>query len=72
MAEQAAGRPAPPKDTRTVEQRLADLELANAQLRAGTPGGTLPWHGGGVEDDVAETWSQHDQELANAGKHPDQ
>jgi len=73
MAEQAqAGRPAAPKDTRTVEQRLADLELANAQLRAGAPGGTLPSHSAGVDDEIAETWSQHDQEMAMRGEHPDQ
>jgi hypothetical protein len=63
---------AKPTDARSTEQRLADLELQLATVRAGTPGGTLPWHGGGVEDDIAETWSQHDQELAQAGKHPDQ
>lgn len=61
-----------PGDTRTNEQRIADLEYALAQTRAGTALGTLPWHGAGVEDDIAETWSQHDQELAARGEHPDQ
>jgi hypothetical protein len=60
------------KDKRSTEQRLADLELQLAQTRAGLPGGTLPYHSAGVEDEIAETWSQHDQELANAGEHPDQ
>lgn len=54
--------------TRTVEQRIADLELANAQLRAGSPGGTIPLHGAGPYDDIHETWSQGDQEAAAAGE----
>jgi hypothetical protein len=55
-----------------LQQRISNLELQLAQSRAGAPLGTLPWHGAGVEDDIAETWSQHDQELANAGEHPEQ
>lgn len=60
------------KDARTTEQRLADLELQLAQSRAGLPGGTIPDHGAGVGQEVYETWSQYDQELAAAGIHPDQ
>lgn len=47
---------------RSVEQRLADLELANAQLRATTPLGTTPEHGAGPGTEIAETWSQYEQE----------
>lgn len=61
-----------PKETRTDSQRIADLELQLAQTRAGTPLGTIPDHAGGVEQDIAETWSQYDQELAWSGEHPDQ
>lgn len=61
-----------PKDTRTTDQRIADLELQLAQTRAGTPLGTIPEHGAGVGTDVAPTWSQYDQELATVGEHPDQ
>jgi hypothetical protein len=70
--QERSGKQAAPEDKRSTEQRLADLELQLAQTRAGIPGGTLPDNGGGVGDDVAETWSQYDQELANAGEHPDQ
>jgi hypothetical protein len=57
------------KDERSVEQRLADLEMQNAQLRAGTAGGNVPQHGGGAYDEMAETWSQAEQEAANAGEY---
>ena len=69
MAEERPKQAAP---TKTAEQRIADLENALLQTRAGMPGGTIPWNSAGIEDEVAETWSQHDQELANAGEHPDQ
>lgn len=59
----------PPK---TNEQRIADLELQLATVRATTPLGSIPDHAGGVGQDIAETWSQADQELAWAGEHPDQ
>lgn len=60
------------KDTRSTDQRIADLELQLAQSRAGTATGTIPEHGGGVGTDIAETWSQADQTLAYNGEHPDQ
>ena len=60
------------KETRTQEQRIADLELQIAAQRAGTSTGTLPEHAGGVGTDVAESWGQYDQELARYGEHPDQ
>jgi hypothetical protein len=65
VSEQAA-------EKRTTEQRIADLELQLAQSRAAVPGSTLPEHSAGVGLDVAETWSQQDQELAYMGDHPDQ
>jgi hypothetical protein len=61
-----------PKDTRTTDQRIADLELQLATTRAGLPLGTIPDHAAGVGQDTAETWSQYDQELASVGEHPDQ
>ena len=70
------GRPEPgkqePKQGKTDSQRIADLELQLASVRATAPLGTVPDHAGGVGQDIAETWSQADQELATAGKHPDQ
>jgi len=54
--------PAAPKDARTQEQRIADLELALAQTKAGLPGGTLPEHSAGPGTEIAETWSQAEQE----------
>lgn len=61
-----------PKETRSTDQRIADLELQLAQTRAGTPLGTIPDHAAGVGQDMAETWSQYDQEMASIGEHPDQ
>lgn len=49
-----------------VEKRLADLELQLAQTRAGLPGGTLPEHSAGPYDEIAETWSQAEQEASKA------
>lgn len=56
----------------SAEDRISALEAQLAASRAGTPLGTLPWHGAGIEDEIAETWSQHDQERAHRGEHPDQ
>lgn len=61
-----------PTEKRTTDQRIADLELQLAQTRAATPLGTIPEHAAGVGTDVAETWSQYEQELASVGEHPDQ
>jgi hypothetical protein len=61
-----------PTDKRTTEQRISDLELQLAQTRAGLPLGTIPEHAAGVGTEIADTWSQHDQELATMGEHPDQ
>lgn len=57
---------------KSTEQRIADLELQLATVRATTPLGTIPNHGGGVDQDMADTWSQYEQELATRGEHPDQ
>jgi hypothetical protein len=70
MSEQKQERQA--KREPSVEQRLADLELQLAQARAGIPLGTIPENAAGIGTEVAETWSQYDQELANMGEHPDQ
>jgi len=63
MADEKA---APAKPQKTAEQRIADLELALAAAQVAAPGGTVPYHGGGPEQDVAETWSQADQEAEHA------
>lgn len=55
-----------------TEARIAALEAQLAASRAVTGLGTLPTHGAGIDDEIAETWSQHDQELAQRGEHPDQ
>jgi hypothetical protein len=55
-----------------LSKRVADLELALAQAHAATPGGTVPEHSAGPGTEFAETWSQHDQELAARGEHPSQ
>lgn len=66
---QAQSKQTPPKST---EQRIADLELQLATVKATTPLGTIPDHGGGIGQEIEETWSQQEQELARAGEHPDQ
>jgi len=59
----AEDRPAAAKPQKTDSQRIADLELALAQTRAGLPGGTTPYHGAGPGTETAETWSQAEQEA---------
>lgn len=66
------GYPPQPSQEPSLDQRIADLELALAQSRATSPLGSLPTNGAGVGEEVAETWSQQDQEMANRGEHPDQ
>lgn len=61
-----------PKQGKSQEQRIADLELQLASVRATTPLGNVPDHAAGVGQEIAETWSQYDQELATRGEHPDQ
>lgn len=67
------------KDTKTESKsdsdlaaQVRDLQNTIATLRAGTPLGLTPMHGAGIGDEVRESWSQYDQELAVAGEHPDQ
>lgn len=55
---------------RSDSDRIADLELALLQSRAAQPLGTLPDHGGGIGQEVEETWSLADQQMAQAGVHP--
>jgi hypothetical protein len=58
------------KPQRTQEQRIADLELQLATVKATTPLGNIPDHGAGVGQEIEETWSQYDQELSTRGEHP--
>jgi hypothetical protein len=55
-----------PKDSRTTDQRIADLEAQLAASRAAQPLGTTPYHGAGPGTDTAETWSQAEQEAEHA------
>lgn|ERR1700685_2466850 len=62
-----------------IERRLAEVEERHAKemqaLRdstAGTAFSTIPSHAGGVGQEIAATWGQHDQMLATRGEHPDQ
>jgi hypothetical protein len=54
-------------DTPDLESRIRELErnLAAAS-RGGIPLNTIPLHGAGPGSDIAETWSQADQEAARA------
>lgn len=44
--------------------RIADLEAALAASRAGSPLSLLPEHSAGPGMEVAQTWSQAEQEQA--------
>jgi hypothetical protein len=69
MVEQGR-KPDQTKPDRSQEQRIADLETQLASVRATSPLGTIPDHAAGVGQDISETWSQADQELARVGQHP--
>jgi hypothetical protein len=49
-----------------LESRVRDLEAALKASRAALPVSLVPEHGAGYGDEVAETWSQADQEEARA------
>lgn len=71
MADDKAATPQP-KQERTTDQRIADLErqLAASQQRvtAMTPQSQVPANGGGLGVDHHEdSWSLAQQEAANAG-----
>ena len=53
-------------DTSQLQQEVRDLKNALASLRATVPSSLLPLHGGGPGEEVAETWSQAEQEAARA------
>lgn len=46
--------------------RVRDLETTLAATRAGMPLSLIPVNGAGPGTEVAETWSQADQEAAKA------
>lgn len=60
----------PPQSTsnEALSNRIRDLENTLAATRAGMPLSLVPEHGGGPGGEIAETWSQYDQELAVAGE----
>lgn len=70
MPENPPNKPDTRSPSKSTEQRIADLELQLATVKATTPLGNIPDHGGGVGQEMEDTWSQQDQELARAGKHP--
>lgn len=49
-----------------LAKRIRDLENTLAATRAGMPLSLLPEHGAGPGGEVAETWSQYDQEQSIA------
>jgi hypothetical protein len=48
--------------SKDMARRIRDLENSLAATRAGLPLTLLPENGGGPGTEVAETWSQADQE----------
>lgn len=48
--------------------RITELESALSASRAVTTAARVPANAGGVGTDIAPTWGQYLQELANAGK----
>jgi hypothetical protein len=50
---------------RELAARIRDLENTLAATRAGLPLSLLPVHGAGPGSEVAETWSQAEQEEAS-------
>jgi hypothetical protein len=52
--------------TSELAAEVRDLRNALAASRAAMPLSTTPLHGAGPADEVAETWSQAEQEAAKA------
>jgi hypothetical protein len=59
--------PAPDPTPDDLTKRVADLEARLAAAQAAAPLTLIPAHGAGPGAEVAETWSQADQEAATAG-----
>ena len=53
-----------------LEQRIKDLEASLAASRGAMPVGLLPTHAAGPGNDIAETWSQAEQEASFADTLP--
>ena len=51
-------------DKESLEARIRDLEAAMVAQRAAMPMSLTPLHGAGEGEEVAETWSQFDQERS--------
>lgn len=49
-----------------LSKRIKDLENTLAATRAGMPLSLIPTNGAGPGSEVAQTWSQADQEAAQA------
>lgn len=60
------GQPQPETESggRDLEARIRELEESLRATRAAIPTNLIPTHGGGKGDDIAETWSQAEQEAA--------
>jgi hypothetical protein len=55
-----------PEKPNPLEARVRDLEAALKASRAAIPTSLIPDHGAGYGDEIAETWSQAEQEEARA------
>lgn len=64
MAEEQRKQTAPPSED--LSSRVQQLEAALKAQRAAMPQSLIPLHGAGEGDDVADTWSQYEQEAARA------
>lgn len=53
---------------RDLAARIRDLENTLAATRAGLPLTLMPEHGAGPGGEVAESWSQYEQELSIRGE----
>jgi hypothetical protein len=53
-----------------IAELRAELSAQQATRPVTVADHLVPWHAGGVDGEIAETWSAHDQALANRGEHP--
>ena len=53
---------------RDLAARIRDLENTLAATRAGLPLTLMPEHGAGPGGEIAESWSQYEQELSSRGE----
>lgn len=74
MPPDASKKPTFAEESMSNEQlagRIRDLENTLAATRAGMPLSLIPTHGAGPGEEVAETWSQLEQEQNRTVELPD-